>query len=275
MKRTVLVVALVTVAAACSSIPGPWRKAPAAEPSEIAEPSDEGSAAEAPPAEAKGEKEPQTTLEERLRDLARIEPREGEDAPTQNFDESKRNEALAKRFPGADTIDLVRVLQWTNERSGACWTDSAAASEVRLDARYRIAGGKELTAGTVKELKDQGWLVIYRAPNGTGFERRAAFDSIALELTTEYGCSCRTGSGVKPERETTRLRVRFHWQKGKMPEASGAILKSDGTKQGLKIGFAPGNLLTYEVPFGSAYPNGTAGCGGSVAVYALAAPPML
>jgi hypothetical protein len=217
----------------------------------------------------------ETSKAERPPDIARTEPGRGEDEPTRIFDEKTRQAKLAERFPGAHAVDLVRFLAWTDDASGACHTEMAPAWETKVDARYRLAGKAERTATSFGEMKDQGWLAVYRSPNGKGLERRGSFESIDLTLTTEYVCRC-PGSEAPAEKKVP-LRVRLRWQgKGKMPEVSGAIVGADGKKEGQKVVFAAGSLLTYEVPFHVPYPAGGGGsCGGVAALYVLASPPML
>ena len=205
------------------------------------------------------------------RDVARTQPGK-EDEPTRVFDEETRNASLAKRFPGAKSIDLVRVLSWTEERSGACWTEATPPWEMKVDVRYTIRSAERAT--TLDELRRQGWLTLYRTPNGTGFERRAAFGAIDLDLATEYACRCASGASSTVE-EKIPVRLRLRWQgKGKMPEVSAATEK-DGQRRGLLVAYAPGNLLSYEFPVRAKYPAGHGGtCGGTLAVSLLSDPPM-
>lgn len=217
---------------------------------------------------------PAPATAEAPRDVARTEPGK-EDEPTQVFDETARGAALAERFPGARTLDLVRVLSWTEDRAGACWTESPPPWETKVDARYRVAGGGEETAASMKELRRQGWLTLYRTPNGAGFERRAPFRSIDLTFETTYACRCVVGVGGAPIERKIPLRLRFRWQgEGRMPEVSAAT-ERDGKKEGLLVAFAPGNILSYEFPVRAPFPAGGIGtCGGTVLLSLLATPPM-
>lgn len=240
MRHTPLSVSLAAVLAACSCVP--WsRPAP-----------------------------------ERAPEVVRTEPDRPQDEPTRVFDEATRRAELVKRFPGVDGIDLVRFVSWTDEKSGACWSEAAPPWETKIDARYRLRGARETTASSFADLKEEGWLPIYRSPSGTGLERRAAFDAVDLTVTTDYVCRCKPGQAA-PEETRVPLRVHLRWQgKGKMPEVSGALVDGDGAPQGAKIVFAAGSLLTYEVPIRVPYPGGRPGsCGGSIALYVLASPPVL
>ena len=205
------------------------------------------------------------------RDVARSQPGK-DDEPTKVFDEATRNASLAKRFPGARSIDLVRLLAWTEERSGACWTEAPPPWEMKIDARYTVERDEHAT--TIEELRNQGWLTLYRTPNGAGFERRAAFRSLDLTVSTEYVCRCASGTSAIVE-DKTPVRLRVRWQgEGKMPEVSAATEK-DGRRRGLLVSFAPGNLLSYEFPVRASYPGGHGGtCGGTIGVSLLSNPPM-
>jgi hypothetical protein len=212
--------------------------------------------------------------EEPQSDIARTVPKEGEDEATQVFDEKTRQAALAKRFPGSRAVDLVRVLQWTEERTGACWTEARPPWEMRIEARYE-AGGKENSAASLEDLKKQGWLALYRTPNGSGFERRASFGAIDLTVATEYACRCIADLSGKAAETKLPIRLRMRWQgKGKMPELSASTVRN-GKKEGLKVAFAPGHLLAYEFAVTGSFPAGRAGkCGGTIAVSLLSDPPM-
>jgi len=238
MRRTCFALLLLSVLAACAGL----RKAPP------------------PAAEATS-----------ARDIARSEPGK-EDAPTRVFDDATRRASLAKRFPGAQSIDLVRFLAWTEERSGPCWTEAERPWEMKIDARYVV--GSEEHAASLEELRRQGWLALYRTPNGAGFERRAPFESIDLTLSTVYACRCATGSsGTQDSKLPVRLRLR--WQgKGNMPEVS-ASAEREGKHKGLLVSFAPGNLMSYEFPVRASYPGGRPGsCGGTLSLSLLSTPPM-
>ncbi|MGH7856801.1 MAG: hypothetical protein ACREQY_05675 [Candidatus Binatia bacterium] len=211
---------------------------------------------------------------EPARDIARTVPKEGEDEPTQVFDEKTRQAALAKRFPGSRAVDLVRVLQWTEERTGACWTESRPPWKIEIDATYEV-DGKKHAAASLEDLKKQGWLGLYRTPNGSGFERRASFDGIDLAVATDYACRCIANASGKPAETKLPIRLRMRWQgKGKMPELSASTVRN-GKKEGLKVAFAPGHLMTYEFPVTGSFPGGRPGkCGGTIAVSLLSEPPM-
>jgi hypothetical protein len=208
-------------------------------------------------------------------DIARIEPRKGEDPATQVFDEATRRAALEKRFPGSQRIDLIRILEWTADRAGACWTETKPPWETGVDARYEVAGDRDQRAASVRELRDQGWLGLYRTPNGSGFERRAEFRAIDLTVATEFRCRCSVGTAGAVDEKKLPLRLRFRWQgKGKMPEVSAAV-ERDGKKEGLPVAFAPGHLMTYEFAVVDSFPGERAGkCGGTIALSLLSTPPM-
>lgn len=214
-------------------------------------------------------------VESREPDVARTEPRTAEDPATRVFDEATRQAALAKRFPGSDRIDLVRVLQWTEDRAGACWSETPPPWENRIDVRYEVAGAKEKIASGIRELKEQGWLGLYRTPNGSGFERRAEFRSIDLTVSTEVRCRCSIGAKATVEEKKRPLRLRFRWQgKGKMPEVSAAI-ERNGKTEGLPVALAPGHLMSYEFAVADSFPGERAGkCGSTIALSLLSDPPM-
>jgi hypothetical protein len=207
-------------------------------------------------------------------DVSRTSPKKSDDEPTKIFDEATRRAVLAKRFPGASSVDLVRVLQWTEDPSGACWTESPPPWEMKIEASY-VAERKSLTAASLEDLKKQGWLGLYRSPNGMGFERRASFQSIDLTVDTGFTCRCITGGAAAPEELTVPLRLRFRWQgKGKMPEVSAAVERG-GKKEGLPVAFAPGHLMTYEFAVVDTFPGERAGkCGGTMGLSLLSTPPM-
>jgi hypothetical protein len=208
-------------------------------------------------------------------DIARTAPKRGEDTPTQVFDEATRRAAMEKRFPGSDTIELVRYLQWVDERAGACWSELSKPWEMEIDATYELAKGSRETAHGIEELKAQGWLGLYRTPSGSGFERRGTFRSLDLTVSTELACRCMVGSKPEVEEKKLPVRLRFRWQgKKTMPEASATLVR-DGRAQGLKGAFAPGHLMTYEFPVKDVFPGDRGGrCGGSVAVTVLSDPAM-
>ena len=243
MRPDQLTFALVALLAACGSLPLLGRK---------------------PPAEAP------------VRDVARTEPRKGDDPATQVFDEATRRASLEKRFPGSERIDLVRVLEWTADRAGACWSETPPPWETGIDARYEVAGERGANAATgIKELRQQGWLGLYRAPNGSGFERRAEFRSIDLTVTSELRCRCSVGTVGKIDEKKLPLSFRFRWQgKGKMPEVSAAVERG-GKQEGLPVAFAPGHLMSYEFAIAESFPGEHAGkCGATIALSLLSTPPM-
>jgi hypothetical protein len=207
-------------------------------------------------------------------DVARTAPKEKDDEPTQVFDEATRQASLKKRFPGSRVIDLVRILQWTEPRVGACWTESLPPWEMKIEATY-ATGGKKASAAGLEDLKKQGWLGLYRTPNGSGFERRAPFDELDLTVATEYACRCIADPNGKPTETRLPIRMRLRWQgAGQMPELAASTLR-DGKREGLKVAFAPGHLLAYEFPVSGPFPAGKPGtCGGTMAAYLLSDPAM-
>ncbi|MGH7899709.1 MAG: hypothetical protein ACREQQ_17270 [Candidatus Binatia bacterium] len=243
-KRSIwLAIVVAATVGACGSLSPPWRKRPAEAPA---------------------------------RDVARTEPREGEEEPTKVFDEATRRAALEKRFPGSQSVDLVRVLTWTADRAGACWSETPPPWEIGIKVRYDVAESRgETAAAGIKELREQGWLALYRTPNGSGFERRGEFRSIDLTMDTEFRCRCSVGTVGAVEEKKLPTTLRFRWQgKGRMPEVSAAVTRG-GKKEGLPVAFAPGHLMSYEFPVVDTFPAERAGkCGGTVALSLLSTPPM-
>jgi hypothetical protein len=199
-----------------------------------------------------------------------------EERPTPVLDDAERQRLTKQRFPGASELELVRVVFWPEERSGVCWTEIDPAGKMPLEVRYTVgADGKEKSGSSFRELREQGWLGIYRTPAGTGFERRADFRMVDLTVTPEFRCRCFATEKAE-EGSHIPVRVRFRWKgPGNMPEVSARAGERAGAT-GLKAGFSTGNLFTYEFPVVGSFPDDRPGrCGGNIVLSLLLQPPML
>jgi hypothetical protein len=217
--------------------------------------------------EAKGRREPF--------DVSRITLDEEDEREMAVFDEKTREKLVRKRFPGARSLDLVRVLVWPNSPAGPCWTVLRSPKEMPVEGSWTVAGGGRNESSTIADALESGWTGIYRTPAGTGIEQRADFRSLDLTLDTGYTCFCHAGKGVT-EGRTVALAVRIRWAgAGKMPEV-GVREGAAKTGTGLAASFSTGNVLAYEFPSKTRYPLDRAGtCGATVAVSFLVEPPML
>lgn len=212
-------------------------------------------------------------------DVSRIEgvPEE-EERPEPVLDWETRRDALKKRFPGADRVELVRLLVWPEPRTGTCLSRVVPLRERPLTASYALRGflgqRSELGAGSLGELVDQGWTGTYRTPVGTGFERRAEFAAFDVTLDAAIECRC-TGARGQEIGDPAEATIRFRWTgPGAMPEVSGTT-RRNGKPTGMPVSFSPGNLFTYELDLRGRYPAGRPGrCGGTVRLTLLVAPPM-
>jgi hypothetical protein len=208
-------------------------------------------------------------------EIARVEEVDEDEQPPAVFDPEERRRREKQRFPGLDRLDFVRFLLWPAEPSGPCWSQIDQIRDMKIEARYEVGGKwRAQQAEGIHELRGQGWLALYRTPAGTGFERKAEFESVDLTIQTAYACKCNLSADDQRE---TRLpvRLRFRWTgKGALPEASGRIVR-DGKTVGLPMGIAPGRLTEYEFSVREAYPfPQPARCGGTMSVQIFGEPPM-
>jgi hypothetical protein len=190
-------------------------------------------------------------------------------------DPRTRERDQAKRFPGVEAIDLVKVVIAPLERSGPCWTAVSSSDETTIEAHYVLAEDDEdRSASSFADLDRQGWQGVYRSPSGIGFERRASFRSVDLAATTALTCSCATRDGTRRgDRRAVTLRVR--WSEGEMPAVS-TTSRDGGAGESLRPTLTSGSLFGWEFTDERKFPDGYQGrCGVRVDLYVLATPPVL
>lgn len=184
----------------------------------------------------------------------------------------ERERHLAERFPGAKQLDLVKIVTWSEPRAGACWSEAPALDRAKIDVRYDVGGG-ERHATSLAELAKQEWTQVYRSPEGAGFERRARFRSIVLDLAGDLVCACAPSGAV--QQETIPVELQLLWSEGKMP-AVGAKVARGSRSTGLTPAITVGSLVTYDFPVTAAFPGGAPGfCGAHLALTVLVDPPIL
>jgi hypothetical protein len=216
--------------------------------------------------------EPTPGLERR--DLVRIAPTRKEGGEElRRPDPAQASRDLAKRFPGLESIDFLRVLVAPEEHTGRCWPKVPPPWETKIDVDYSI-DGKRRTASGVEELKKQGWWPTYRAPEGQGVEQRAPFDAVDLRLATTLTCECTASEGVR-QGDAEPVELRFRWRKSQMPEVSVSV-ETGGRASGLSPAITYGHLLTYDFEAKGAFPIAGAGrCAAHFILSILAEPPIV
>ena len=180
-----------------------------------------------------------------------------EEQPEAVLSEEERTKLIRKRFPGLERLDHVRVLLYPDERRGPCWAEVAPPEDLRVTAKYDVAGwtGGAREAHSFAELREQGWRGIYRTPAGMGFERPGELDSIDLTVDSAILCTCRVGSQGTLETVRRPVRMRLRWQgKGHVPEVSGRSIRGERSV-GLQAGIASGSLLAYEFAVKEEFPK--------------------
>jgi hypothetical protein len=197
------------------------------------------------------------------------------DRPPRPDDPQARKRHLAERFPGVRDVGLVKVLAWPEPSQGMCWSELTPVHRSGVSLEYSTGWlGRRRSIGTFAGLLEDGWIQVYRAPQGEGFERRDDFREIDLVWETDLRCLCAPEAKILSG-DSQRLQLRLRWTKGRTPEV-GATASRNGTTEGLIGSVTAGRLPVYEFAASGRFPNGQTGnCGAHLWLALLIEPPIL